>query len=229
MSARLLALYRELLLAHGPQGWWPLPARAGSRGFDPHGYHPGNYREPRDAQGRFDIAVGAVLTQNTSWTNVERAMERLAGAGVRSPADVLACPEAALAALVRPSGCYNAKARKLRELAAFLAARPGGIAPGREELLGVWGVGEETADCILLYGWRQPIFVIDAYTRRFLARHGLAEGREPYAVLQRLFLDSLDPDPELFNEYHALIVCCEKAAGAHARLAPRAPTRHNRG
>jgi len=239
MSRRLQTLYCELLASYGPQGWWPVPGRAGARGFDSRGYHPGDYRKPADPQGRFDVAVGAVLTQNTAWSNVEQAMERLAAAGVRSPADVLACPPGRLARLVRPSGYYNAKARKLRELAAFFAARSGSRPPGREQLLAVWGVGEETADSILLYAFRQPVFVIDTYTRRFLARHGLAQGSEPYAALQAMFHEALGPAPDLFNEYHALIVRHQKrerrarprpAAGTGAtvgRLVPKRPSRHN--
>ena len=124
--------HAELAAAYGPQGWWPLPANAGRPGFDGHGYHPEKPGASVEATDRFAVALGAVLTQNTAWVNAERALEALAAAGVRSPADVLACSPPRLARLVRPSGSYNVKARKLRYLAAFFAGRGLRRAPARE-------------------------------------------------------------------------------------------------
>jgi endonuclease-3 related protein len=158
-----------------------------------------------------------VLTQNTAWVNAERALLALVREGVRLPPDVSEAGQARLAALVRPSGSYNVKARKLVGLAAFLGDRGLDRAPDRTDLLGVWGVGPETADSILLYAFRQPVFVVDAYTRRVLARLGVIEGREPYGTVQDLFHRALAPSPDLFNEYHALIV---RHAKEHCRAAP---------
>ncbi len=216
-STTLRRLYRTLLTAYGPQGWWPLPSRSDRPGFDDHGYHPGDFREPRGGSGRFEIALGAVLTQNTAWINAERALLALLRAGVRLPADVMGHGQRRLAALVRPSGSYNVKARKLAGIAAFFAGRGLDRVPDRADLLGVWGVGPETADSILLYAFRHPVFVVDAYTRRLLARLGAIEGREPYGAVQELFHRALARDPDLFNEYHALIV---RHAKEHCRAAP---------
>jgi endonuclease-3 related protein len=229
----LAALFAELLAAYGPQGWWPLPSRAGQRGFDTHGYHPGRLDHPRSRADRFEIALGAVLTQNTAWSNAERALGALAAAGLHSgaratphrpvvplPEDILACGTRTLARLVRASGSYNAKARKLRTLASFFVEHGLAHAPDRHSLLEVWGVGPETADSILLYAFGEPVFVIDAYTRRLLARRGVIEGTEPYAHVQELFHRALEPDAGTCSEYHALVV---RHAKEHCRARPRCP------
>ena len=216
----LRALYADLAAAYGPQGWWPLPSQAGRRGFDGRGYHPGNTAPPRDAAGRFEVALGAVLTQNTAWANAERALGALAGAGIRLPAHVAAREARSLARLVRASGSYNVKARKLRSLAAFFEGHGLAGAPDRDALLAVWGIGPETADSILLYAFGEPVFVVDAYTRRLLARRGAIGGTEPYEEVQELFHRALEADPVLYNEYHALIV---RHAKEHCRARPRCP------
>jgi endonuclease-3 related protein len=157
--------------------------------------------------------IGAVLTQNTAWINVERALTQLS-AHIPLAADaLLALPEAELAALIRPAGYFNVKARRLRAFCeAFIAA---GGEPAlstldtpqlREWLLGIHGVGPETADDILLYAFERPVFVIDAYTRRLFERLGVLDGGEPYETLRMRFEQALGADPVLFNEYHALIV-----------------------
>ncbi|MCX7029178.1 MAG: DNA repair protein [Spirochaetes bacterium] len=202
----LRSLYAELFAAYGPQGWWPLPGRSGRRGFDERGYHPGNVAPPRDRAGRFEVALGAVLTQNTAWTNAERALRALLAAGVRSPADVAARGTRAIARLVRTSGSFRVKARKLEYLASFFDAQGLARAPDRAALLAVWGVGPETADSILLYGFGEPVFVVDAYTRRLLARLGVIAGTEPYGEVQELFCRAIGRNSAVFNEYHALIV-----------------------
>ncbi len=198
-------LYGILLSAYGPQGWWPSAWRAGRRGFDARGYHPGRFDLPRGAEGRFEIAMGAVLTQNTAWTNVEKAMDRLKAAGVTSAEAVQGTPVRRLASLIRASGYYNQKAKKLKAIAALFVGHRGG-APSRETLLSVWGVGEETADSILLYAYARPVFVVDAYARRLLQRLAVISGGERYGEIQRIFHEALPPRSELFNEYHALIV-----------------------
>ena len=197
-------LYEVLLSAYGPQGWWPSAWNAGRSGFDVRGYHPGDYHFPRAAAQRLEIAVGAVLTQNTAWTNVEKAMERLKEAGVTSARAIRGTPLRRLSSLIKASGYYNQKAKKLKALAGLLAGHRG--APSRDALLSVWGVGEETADSILLYAYGRPLFVVDAYTRRLLERLGTLCGGERYGEIQRIFHDTLPVRHELYNEYHALIV-----------------------
>jgi endonuclease-3 related protein len=157
--------------------------------------------------------VGAVLTQNTSWTNVEKALNRLTDRVPLAPAALLGLPEPELAALLRPVGYYNVKAARLRAFCAELLDAGGEPELAaldtddlRRLLLGMHGVGPETADDMLLYAFHRPVFVIDAYTRRLFARLGLIDGDEGYEVLRARFEQALGPDVPLFNEYHALIV-----------------------
>jgi len=214
------SLYSRLLAAYGPQGWWPLPSMAGSRGFDARGYHPGRYRWPSSAQGRFEIIVGAVLTQNTAWTNVEMALTRLREAGMELPQHLRLAPANRIGRLIRSSGYYNQKAKKLKVIAeVFLPA--GALerrsAPTREQLLAIWGIGRETADSILLYAFGRPVFVVDAYTRRIFTRLGIFEGRESYDEIQEEFHHRLPRRPDVYNEMHALIV---EHAKRHCRSKP---------
>ncbi len=189
-AAQLHLIYQELFARYGPQHWWPAD-------------------EP------FEVMVGAVLTQSAAWTNVEKAIANLKQAGVLSPRSLREIPSNELARLVYSSGYYNAKASKLKALVQYLGDRYQDNllemftqdAPGlREELLAVHGVGEETADSILLYAAAKPVFVVDAYTRRELFRIGLCSERDSYRTLQSLFMENLSPDTQLFNEFHALIV-----------------------
>jgi endonuclease-3 related protein len=177
--------------------------------------------------------MGAVLTQNTAWTNASTALARLRLAGVSLPRDILALPGRRLAGLIRSSGYFNQKAKKLKEVAEIFSPRgaltPAG-APSRDFLLSRWGIGPETADSILLYAFQVPVFVVDAYTRRTLARIGVIEGREGYGVIQALFHRALPAHAPLFNEYHALIVQHGKmrctAAGPECGSCPVKPCRH---
>ncbi len=187
-------VYHRLYAHFGPQHWWP-----------------GN--------GAFEIIVGAILTQNTAWTNVEKAISNLKRACLLHPDSIRRVPTARLARLIRPSGYFNSKARKLKAFVHFLfTAHHSRLAhlfymktePLREELLSVYGIGHETADSILLYAARNPIFVIDAYTRRIVARLGLAREDASYDELQHLFMDHLPRRVKLFNEYHALLVALGK-------------------
>ena len=193
-----MTLYRRLYRAYGPQRWWP-------------------------AETRFEVIVGAVLTQNTAWTNVEKAIENLRLAGALEAERLLALRSGRLASLIRPAGYFNVKAGRLLNLCRWF--RDGGGFPGldplttaglRESLLEVKGVGPETADDILLYAFQRPVFVIDAYTRRLLGAVGLVSGEEGYEALRGRFESRLPPDPDLFNEYHALIVrhAKEKCSGS---------------
>jgi endonuclease-3 related protein len=194
----LLRIYHALLETYGPQGWWPV----GGRYF------------PRESEGfeqrreqRFEVILGAVLTQNTSWKNAEKALRNLRERGLVDPGRILHTPTVELSALLRPSGYHNQKALKVKRASAFAAyCFRRGRAPSREELLRVKGVGFETADSILLYAFGEPFFVVDAYTRRLCARLGLAGEKATYAELQALFTASLPADSALYNEYHALIV-----------------------
>jgi endonuclease-3 related protein len=184
----LRAVYDTLLRTHGPQRWWP-------------------------AETPFEVMVGAVLTQNTAWVNVERAIANLSGAGVLDPQAIVALPEADLAVLLRPSGYFNVKARRLRAFCAWYLEAGGhpvlarlGTPELRRALLEVPGVGRETADDILLYAFARPVFVVDAYTRRLFGRLGLVEPDADYERLRRVFEEALGPQVVLYNEYHALIV-----------------------
>lgn len=182
--------FDKLFSFYGPRHWWP--------GDTP-----------------FEVMVGAILTQNTNWKNVEKAIKNLKSERVLDPHKLLRLHPMRLAALIRPAGYYRLKAGRLRNFLKYLVERYGGcdgkmaLRPTgelREELLEVKGVGRETADSILLYALDKKIFVIDAYTKRILARHGLCADEATYEDLQGLFMDSLPDDVELFNEYHALIV-----------------------
>jgi len=180
-------VYRHLFEAYGPQGWWP-------------------------ADSPFEVMLGAVLTQNTSWRNVEAAISNLRQASLLSPEAILACPDEILANLLRPSGYFNIKAHRLKNLCRFIQVtgylETFHISTGelRQALLAINGVGPETADDILLYAYERPVFVIDAYTRRLFSRLGLVSGNEGYETLRRLFETSLDATAAIYNEYHALIV-----------------------
>ncbi len=193
----------------GPRAGGPLPGRAGRQGHDAHGYHRGLFTSPVTPADRFEIVMGALLTQNTAWANVEPALEKLRKAGIRLPRHVLSCPTDRLAQLVRSSGYFNQKAMKLKVAAQFFSM-PGRLSgappPQRAELLALRGIGPETADSILLYAFHVPSFVVDAYTRRILQRLGVLEGHERYEDVQELFHRSLRTNERRCNEFHALIV-----------------------
>jgi len=171
--------------------------------------------------------VGAVLTQNTNWTNVEKAIANLKAADALDPHALLALPHERLAELLRPSGYFNVKARRLRAFLEFFVRETDGderrwrevpTMELRAHLLAVNGLGRETADSILLYALDRTIFVIDAYTRRVLERHFLAQGKEDYDELRTLFERNLPEDVSLFNEYHALLV---RTGKYHCKPKPR--------
>lgn len=197
-------IYRRLLDAYGPQGWWP-------------------------GESRFEMIAGAILTQAAAWRNVELALANLKEAGIDDWPAVHEMEIDALAELVRPSGYYNAKARKLKAFAAHVCEGYDGCldamfaadtATLRRELLGIYGIGPETADDILVYAAEKPSFVIDAYTIRIMRRVGLTpDGKDDYAGWQAMFHASVPEDVQVYNEYHALLDRHHKEACT--RNAPR--------
>ena len=190
VGALLQELYQRLWEAWGPQGWWP--------GDTP-----------------FEVAVGAILTQNTNWENVSRAITVLKAQGLLEPQALHDLPEAELARFIRPAGYYNVKARRLKNFLDFLAQHyensmdrlaAADLVSLRPALLSIKGIGPETADSILLYALAKPTFVVDAYTFRILSRHGLIAEACPYEELRHLFQEHLPAQVDLYQEYHALLV-----------------------
>lgn len=162
-----------------------------------------------------EITVGAILTQNTAWTNVEKAIRSLERSGLLSVQSLGQIPETELAELIKPAGFFRQKAKKIKAFIHFLIENYGGDftlmfeepeASLRRKLLAVYGIGPETADSILLYGGAKLFFVVDAYTRRVLARHGVMAENEPYEKIQAFFMSRLPKDPYVYNQYHALLV-----------------------
>lgn len=194
MPVPLMRIYRLMFSRLGPQHWWP-------------------------AETPFEMMVGAILTQNTNWGNVEKAIERLRQAGMLKPDRIARASLPTLGALVRPAGYFRVKAKRLRSFVRYFVGRYSGdwrkmarrpTAELREELLAVHGVGPETADSILLYALRHPVFVVDAYTKRIFSRHGWAGEETEYHDLQGFIVRGIGGDPGLYNEYHALIVMIGK-------------------
>jgi endonuclease III related protein len=189
ISSRLLDIYYRLFARYGPQHWWPA-------------------HEP------FEVIVGAILTQSTAWANVEKAIARLKEAGALSIDSILALSADEVAQLIYPSGFYNAKARKLKAFVMDIKGCGGDlkslfaldIPTLRRHLLSINGIGEETADSIILYAAGKSVFVVDAYTRRTFQRLGLLSPEEDYADVQSFFMQNLPEEANLFNEYHALLV-----------------------
>ncbi len=189
-SDRITNIYRLLYKKYGSQGWWP-------------------------GDSQLECILGAILTQNTSWKNVEKAIHNLKNLNLISIEKLKLITTQELAVLIRPSGYFNQKAIKIKNFIAFLMDNYEGSLDImfdeddhviRNELLSIKGIGPETADCIMLYGGNKPIFVIDTYTYRIFSRHGLVPEQTNYNEMQELFMDSLKNDPKMFNEYHALLV-----------------------
>jgi len=198
----MLRVYNLLLDAYGPQGWWPI--------LNPETLECDyNGDAPKDDSERFEICVGAILTQNTSWKNVEKALAELKKSKLLSKEGVLGSDK--LPELIHSAGYHNQKAKKLKVFAEF----SGEIT--RANLLSLWGIGPETADSILLYAYGIPVFVVDAYTRRIFSRVGAIDPSASYDEIQHLFHRSLENDSRLFNEYHALLV---EHAKRHCKSVP---------
>jgi len=204
INQTLMKIFNLLLSSFGPQNWWP-------------------------AETELEMMVGAILTQNTSWNNVEKAILNLKEKSLLSIRKLSQIPASILAEYIRPAGYYNLKVKRLKNLIHFIVDRYNGEIKTlfsldtetiREELLTVKGIGLETADSIVLYGAERPIFVVDTYTHRILIRHGLIEEEAGYNDVQSFFMDNLSHDVELFKEFHALIV---KTGKDFCRREPRCP------
>ena len=187
---QLLVIYRTLYDSLGPQHWWP-------------------------ADSPFEVIIGAILTQNTSWNNVEKALKNLKEKELLDPQKLYDVREGLLARTIKPSGFFNIKAKRVKHFMQFLFEGYRGsiekmfekdLLSLREELLTVNGMGPETVDSILLYAGRKPVFVVDAYTKRIFTRHKLVPEDARYGEVQGLFMDNLEHDVPMFNEYHALLV-----------------------
>ncbi len=187
---KLVKIYRRLYRTFGPQHWWP--------GDSP-----------------FEITIGAILTQNTNWGNVEKAIDNLKRINALNAKSIQEMKAERLASLIKPAGYFNIKAKRLKAFIAFLMNEYHGSMKSmrdiemrtlRTKLLEIHGIGPETADSILLYALEKPVFVIDAYTKRVLSRHGIMEHTKPYEEFQDLFHSTLKKDLRLYNEYHALFV-----------------------
>jgi len=190
MKNAFYAIFDRLYSFFGPQHWWP-------------------------ADSPFEVTVGAILTQNTNWSNVEKAINNLKKRNLLSADKLHRLSKERLASLIVPVGYYNIKAKRLKEFLGFLLkGYQGNIKKMslmdtlllRQQLLAVNGIGPETADSILLYALNKPIFVVDAYTKRILLRHRLIKENDDYVQIQNLFMQNLKPEVKLFNEYHALLV-----------------------
>lgn len=201
MSEKLIQIYQTLYHSFGPQHWWP-------------------------AETPFEVAVGAILTQNTSWNNVEKAIANLKNNRMLFPSTLHSLPHDALASLIRPAGYFNIKAKRLKNFIALLMNEYRGsigrmkkedLNSARGKLLSVNGIGPETADSIILYALEMPVFVIDAYTKRVLSRHHILDHDHPYERFQGLFHAHLKKSVPLFNEFHALFV---RLAKEHCRTKP---------
>lgn len=191
-----MQIYRKLYKAYGPMHWWP-------------------------GETPFEVMAGAILTQNTSWRNVEKAIKNLKEREVLNIEGIRKLSEPELAALIRPSGFFRIKAERLMAFVDFIVREYGGdlkrmkrekLEMLRPKLLKIKGIGPETADSILLYGLHKPVFVVDAYTKRVLSRHGVISEKASYEEVQRCFMDHLPHQEKLFNEYHALLVHLAKTA-----------------
>ena len=203
----LFKVYSSFLKEFGPQGWWPVTENNLTE------YHKNDYSYPKNEMQQWEICTGAILTQNTNWKNVEKALENMRSSSVLYPEDILKTPQKKLEALVHPSGFFRQKAERLRVFSSAVEDY-GGIKffmknIPREELLSIKGIGPETADSMLLYAGKRPFFVVDAYTRRIFSAKGLLEKTAPYEHIRQLFESSLPRDWRIYNEFHALIV--EKA------------------
>ncbi|MBI2672417.1 endonuclease [Candidatus Woesearchaeota archaeon] len=188
---KILEIYNILLKEFRHQGWWPINQK----------YLPADYSKPETEEEILEICLGTILTQNTSWKNVEKALVNLQKNNLFNLKNLQKIDVKKLAEIIKSSGYNNQKARKIKEFINFLESKK---EITRENLLKIWGIGPETADSILLYVYKKPYFVIDAYTKRIFNRLGFKEAK--YEELQNLFIKNLEKNHRIYNEYHALLV-----------------------
>ena len=204
IQKKLKTIYEVMLKEYGKQGWWPttpvgklIPIYSGG---------------PKTEKQQLEIIFGSLLTQNTAWKNVKKALICLNKNKLMNLDSLLKYPHPKLAECIRSSGYHNQKAERLKIISKFLKVMPINelnkldVKTLREILLKIKGIGPETADSIILYAFNKPTFVVDAYTKRIISRVGLCEEDVKYEDLQNIFMDSLTCDEKLFNEYHALLV-----------------------
>ena len=205
---QIYQIYHQLYHLYGPQGWWPL---INFKGKNPHkkgqkqGYHPLNYDLPRERDQIFEVIIGSILTQNTSWMQASAAVDNLNQNGALNPEKLLELKDEEIKSAIRCAGFLNQKSTYLKEITRFFIELNGRI-PVRNELLQVKGVGPETADSILLYAYKVPEFVVDTYTRRIFTHLKIVEENIKYEELKELFQSNLAREVPVYQEYHALLV-----------------------
>ena len=191
-------IYRLLLNSYKPQGWWPLKGELKKKALT--------------EEEKLEICIGAILTQNTNWKNADKSIKKLHNKKLISTKKLAGIRDEKLAQIIKSSGYFRTKAKKIKIFCNHMIKKKETITEflsdknAREELLSIWGIGPETADCMLLSAGQRPVFVIDAYTERIMSRIGMCEPDTSYAKLQELFHSKLPEDHKIFNEYHALIV-----------------------
>ena len=209
---KILKIYELLLQEYGPQGWFPLidlkktnPTKTGSI----NGYHPSDYSYPKTEREGFEIALGCILTQNTSWIQVEKSLIRLRSLGKISIELIKSIDDEKLKEIIKPSGYFNQKAKYIRNLIRFIESRNISFLKGnitRDELLSVKGIGNETCDAILLYAFKKKSFVVDAYTKRILSNLKIIKKNEKYKEIKKIIEKNIPNNQEIYNEFHALLV-----------------------
>ncbi len=201
-------IFTKLYNQYGPQGWWPLINYEGSNTTKKgatKGYHPLIYDLPKTRNEIYEIILGTILTQNTAWTSAEKALLNLNNLNAVNPEKLLSMEDDTLKEAIRCAGFLNQKAKYIKSVTNFYISLEGTI-PTREELLRVKGVGNETADSILLYAYKQTEFVVDAYTKRIFIHKDIIKENDNYNKIKYVFESNLEPELSVYNEYHALIV-----------------------
>ena len=208
MQNTITLIYKKLYDLYGPQGWWPLINYGGlnlNKTGAIIGYHPKNYDLPKKRNEIYEIILGSILTQNTSWLQAEKALFNLYDLNAIEPEKFMDLDDETLKSMIKCAGFLNQKSNYLREITKFFIELNSKI-PTRKELLAVKGVGNETADSILLYAYKKSEFVVDAYTKRIFSHLGFIDENIRYMELKKLFESNLPKDMAVYNEYHALIV-----------------------
>jgi endonuclease III related protein len=219
MSAKkndmIFNIYKKILSLYGLQGWWPLVSLHGKGGVNPtksgsvNGYHPGDYTYPKNKNQQWEILMGTLLTQNTNWVAVEKSLLNLKSKNLFTSPQILNANIDRIKECIKPSGYFNQKSERLILLAEWFMQLPKNHIPSRKEVLSLKGIGPETADSILLYAFKKPEFVVDAYTKRIFLNLGLIKKDDSYDEIKSFFETALQNIPDkwiVFQEYHALIV-----------------------